>query len=409
MKGTTVKIAVTALVLFVCSAGVCSDAAKAQFNASAEPVPSSYFGMHIHQAAGTTAWPNVEFKSWRLWDAGVAWSELEPKKDEWNFDLLDKYVALAEQHHVEILLTLGLTPQWASARPNEASNYQLGNAAEPADLEEWRNYVQTVATRYKGKITHFEIWNEPNDGKSFSGDVGKMVEMTRQAAEIIKQVDEKNTVISAACSGSYGLSWFEQYLSAGAGKYVDGIGYHFYVFPDPPEKMPALISSVRGVMAEHGLENKPLWNTESGWAKPKLFPTESEAAAYVSRSYILNWAAGGRRFYWYAWDNHNWVTLEMTDKQTRHSTAAAAGYAQTEAWLLGAVMKSCASGFDGTWVCALARGKSRSWVVWNPGGAATFHISSDWRVRSAKDLSGADEKITGNSVAVGISPVLLHD
>lgn len=233
--------------------------------------------------------------------------------------------------------------------------------------------------------------------------------MTHQAAEIIKHVDDKNTVISASCAGSYGLSWFEQYLSAGAGKYVDEIAYHFYVFPDPPEKMSALIFSVRGIMAEHGLANKPLWNTESGWAKPKLFPVESEAAAYVSRSYILNWSAGVRRFYWYAWDNHNWVTLEMTDKQTRQPTAAATSYAQTEAWLLDAVMRSCAAGSDGTWVCALARGKSRSWIVWNPGGTARFRIPSDWRVRSATDLSGAEEKISGNSVAVGISPVLIHD
>jgi hypothetical protein len=409
MKEMTIKIAASALALFACSARTCGDVAEAQFNTSTEPVNASYFGMHIHQAAGATPWPNVEFKSWRLWDAGVAWPQLEPKKEEWHFDLLDKYVTLAKQHRVEILLTLGLTPQWASSRPNELSNYQLGNAAEPANIEEWRNYVQAVATRYKGKITQFEIWNEPNDRKSFSGGVGTMVEMTRQAAEIIKHVDEKNTVISAACSGSYGLSWFEQYLSAGAGKYVDGIGYHFYVFPDPPEKMIALISSVRGIMAEHGVANKPLWNTESGWAKPKLFPEESEAAAYVSRSYILNWAGGVRRFYWYAWDNHNWVTLEMTDKQTGQPTAAAVSYAQTETWLLGAVLNPCESGSDGTWVCALTRAKSRSWIVWNPGGRASFRIPSDGPVHWAMNLSGADKKISGNSIAVGISPVLLHD
>jgi hypothetical protein len=232
--------------------------------------------------------------------------------------------------------------------------------------------------------------------------------MTRQAAEIIKHVDERNTVISAASSGSYGLSWFEQYLSAGAGKYVDVIGYHFYVFPDPPEKMLALISSVRGVMAAHGIANKPLWNTESGWAKPKLFPTEAEAAAYVSRSFILNWVAGVRRFYWYAWDNHNWVTLEMTDKQTRQPTDAAASYARTEAWLQGESLKSCASRVDGTWVCELARKRSKSWVIWNPGGTVQFRIPPSWQVRSVTDLSDAERKVTGASIAVGISPLLLR-
>jgi hypothetical protein len=398
---------VAAFVFLVAGQGLGNSTAE-QLNTPAQPVSTLYFGMHIHRAATTTSWPTIQFGSWRLWDADVAWAQLEPRRGEWHFDLLDKYVALAERHHVGILLTLGLTPQWASARPNEASAYQLGNAAEPEDLKDWRDYVQAVATRYEGKINEYEIWNEPYDRKSYSGDVGTMVTMTRQAAEIIKHVDEKNTVISAASSGSYGLSWFRQYISAGAGDCVDGIGYHLYVFPDPPEKMLALISSVREVMAERGLANKPLWNTESGWAKPKLFPNDSEAAAYVSRSYILNWAAGVGRFYWYAWDNHNWVTLELTDRRTQLPTAAATGYAKTEAWLVGAVMKSCVSRSDGTWIAELTRGKSRSWIVWNPSGSAEFRIPSTWRVRSATSLNGTDYKIPGTSVAVGFSPLLLH-
>jgi hypothetical protein len=233
--------------------------------------------------------------------------------------------------------------------------------------------------------------------------------MTRQASEILKQVDAKNTVISASPTTVSGLPWLDKYLSAGAGKYFDIIGYHFYVYPEAPEKMFPQILSVRRIMAKHELAEKPLWNTESGWAKPKLFSSEAEAAAYVSRSYILNWAAGVTRFYWYAWDNHGWVTLEMTDRQTQKPTAATTAYAATEAWLLGATMKSCKSDPDGTWVCELSRGNARSWIVWNPGGTTHFRIPYGWRIRSVADLSGADRKITGESAAIGISPLLLQD
>jgi hypothetical protein len=34
-------------------------------------------------------------ESWRLWDAGVAWAQLEPNSGEWHFDVLNKYVDLA--------------------------------------------------------------------------------------------------------------------------------------------------------------------------------------------------------------------------------------------------------------------------------------------------------------------------
>jgi hypothetical protein len=275
-------------------------------------------------------------------------------------------------------------------------------------MQYWRDYVQIIAARYKGKIHEYEIWNEPKRNTAFSGDVGTLVELTRQASEILKQVDPANIVVSASSVGENGGAWLIQYLSQGAGKFVDVIGYHFYVSPDAPEKMIPLILSVKGIMAAHGAGGKPLWNTESGWAKPKLFPSEAEAAAYVSRSYILNWAAGVDRFYWYAWDNHWWVTLEMTERSTQRPTDSATSYAVTERWLVGATMHSCNSDPDGTWVCELSRGPARSWIVWNPGGPTQFRIPRGWQIRSVSDLGGAERQIAGESEAIGISPLLLH-
>src|SRR5580704_5261031 len=109
------------------------------------PITAQYFGMHIHHTASGTPWPPVQFGSWRLWDSGVAWPQLEPQLGKWDFTLLDRYVQLAAQHHVEIVLTLGLTPAWASARPQEPSAYSRGNAAEPRSLADWEDYVRVVA------------------------------------------------------------------------------------------------------------------------------------------------------------------------------------------------------------------------------------------------------------------------
>ena len=124
-----------------------------------------------------------------LWDAYVTWPNLEPARGKWDFSRLDKYVAIAEKRGVSILLPLGLTPAWASARPAEASNYKPGNAAEPSNLELWRNYVRTVASRYKGRIRTYELWNEPNIPKFFSGSVDMLVKLTQIAREELKKVD----------------------------------------------------------------------------------------------------------------------------------------------------------------------------------------------------------------------------
>src|SRR5262249_36622328 len=82
-------------------------------------IPASYFGMHIHHLAYPvpTPWPNLPVPQWRLWDANVTWANLEPAKGQWQFGTLDGYVSLAEQHGTGLLMSLGGTPTWASARP----------------------------------------------------------------------------------------------------------------------------------------------------------------------------------------------------------------------------------------------------------------------------------------------------
>src|SRR5947209_6899798 len=44
---------------------------------SSTSVTPQYFGMHVHNAGN---WPSIAFGSLRLWDAGVAWPNLEPTK-----------------------------------------------------------------------------------------------------------------------------------------------------------------------------------------------------------------------------------------------------------------------------------------------------------------------------------------
>src|SRR5712675_1970178 len=67
--------------------------------ASSISVTPQYFGMHVHNAGN---WPSIAFGSLRLWDAGVAWPNLEPTKGQWNFSMLDNYVSTSQQNNVEV-------------------------------------------------------------------------------------------------------------------------------------------------------------------------------------------------------------------------------------------------------------------------------------------------------------------
>ncbi len=386
-------------------------------------IPASLFGIHIHRIYGhpesITPWPSVPFATWRLWDARVSWPHLEPSKGTWNFETLDSYVNAASQHQVEILLPLGLSPAWASARPTEPSAYPspmgLGWAAEPNNLEDWRNYVRTVATRYKGRIQYYEIWNEPNVQRFFSGSVPQLVTLAKEAYQILKQIDPEIQVISPAATGGDngddwvdGPSWLDEFLTQGGKEFVDIIGYHFYVIPQPPEAMVPLVARVKTVMAKHHLNEKELWNTETGWSLPKVFSLPGEAAGYVARSYILMGSSGVTRFYWYAWDNHKGVSLEMTAADSETLEPAAIAYQEVQKWLVGAQLNECLESKNG-WQCQLQRqGNYTAWILWNPYGSLMFNVPKNWQITHVRNLADDVQIWDGDRVPIGQSPILLE-
>lgn len=395
--------------------GMGSMSASRTLRPSDEPIPRAYFGMHIHRADTSTPWPSVRFGSWRLWDAAVSWSRLEPQRGQWDFKRLDKYVAMAGLTGVNVLFPLGLPAAWASARPDEPSAYQPGNAAEPLNIGDWRNYVRAVAERYKGRIRYYELWNEPNLRNFYSGSVETMLELARETYAILKQVDANNQLVAPATTeGGKKLEWLDRYLALGGGQYMDVLSHHFYVPRESPEAMLPLMDDIRKLMTRHAVAHKPVWNTETGWwfDKPaasssftswkKLKP--AEAAAYVSRALILGWAAGMKRFYWYSWEHGNMGLVEGEDYALN---AAGKAYARTKTWLEGAVMTNCTVS-AGRWVCNLKRNGADAWLVWTE--ADTQHewpVSESWSVTHVQPLAGEPHALVGGSVAIGQSPVLL--
>ena len=374
-------------------------------------VPTSYFGMHIHHLAYPvpTPWPSVPVPQWRLWDADVTWADLEPSRDQWRFEKLDAYVSLGQNHGTGILLTLGGSPTWASARPQLKSNYHPGFTAEPANIEDWRNYVRILVSRYKGRIQAYEIWNEPNLTDYWNGSTDQMLTLTKEASQIIHNLDPSAVVVSPSATAAFGIPWLAEFLKKGGGQYVDVIAFHFYVDPHtlPPEEMLPIIQRVRQVLDENGLANKPVWNTETGWLPPAKFDSDELAAGFLARAYILSWAAGVQRFYWYAWDNNSYVTLITYKEVTRTVTPAGHAYEIIQQWLVGTRMNNCTEGADHTWACQLNRNGQSQWIVWNAQGNRKFDIPAAWKVKGLTPLLSEHKSLRGTAIDIGPVPVLL--
>src|SRR5271156_6298725 len=97
----------------------------------------------------------------------------------------------------------------------------------------------------------------------FSGQPQDLVVLVRSASAVLKVVDPANKVLSPPVSGDdKGLSWFNYFLRAGGGQYVDIYAFHFYVGGEP-EKMVAKIEAARSLLRTYGQDTKPIWNTEA--------------------------------------------------------------------------------------------------------------------------------------------------
>lgn len=392
----------------------------------------SYFGLHIHRLVHTqpwlkngnlqTAWPAITFGTWRLWDAYVAWPNLEPDPGRWNFSTLDRYVEKSTAAGVQILLPLGLSPGWASARPSEKSGYKPGNAAEPRSMDDWKNYVRTVALRYKGRIRYYELWNEVNYRDYYSGTQETLVELSRVAYQTLKEVDPDIMLVSPSVVGEgKHLAWFDDYLAKGGGKHADIISYHFYVPKGKPEDMLKLIGQVRRLMQKHGLDKKPLWNTETGWAISnqvgdlhagavaddwKKLSGEG-AAAYVARALIIGAWANIDRFYWYAWDN---IDMGLTEAGSGQLKPAAHAYDRVVKWLYNTHLREC-SQEAGLWKCELEKNSGeRQWIVWAEfGSTRTFTIPQQWGATLIEELDGKQTAINGTLVKAKESPLMARE
>ena len=401
--------------LLACVFGTTSALADESLIPATDSVPREYFGMHFHRAASSTSIPREGVGSWRLWDARVSWRYLAEKGRTINFSALDKLVGLARERKLDLVYPFGATPMWASARPDEAGSYGPGSAAEPRDIADWNDFVGRVARRYKGQILNYEIWNEPNGG-FFTGTLQKLVELGCSAAPILKSVDPNITIVSPSGVGRDPvlLSWLDKFLSLDGGRCVDVIAWHFYVPNGTPESMLATVRSVQEIMRRHGVADKPLWNTETGW-RLDLGPTDARpidpqwkkldaetSPAYVARALLIGWAAGLKRFYYYSWDHMDMGFLDVSGR----TTASAEAYLRMAHWMTGAIVRNCKSE-GAVWSCALERGHTVHIVAWVEDGRAQSW-SVPIRMRSIENLNGAQRTIGPDGrVELSGTPVLL--
>lgn len=266
----------------------------------------------------------------------IFWSRVAPKKPRnpakhtdpaYDWSLIDAMAIEMRKRGIRPIVSVYSTPTWAAGRaapllrnvtPPTRSAY---NPYAPRKASDYGKFMRAVATRYNGRqrvqykgkttklprLSHYEIWNEPNLKSFFRkgsrSNVAAYGALVRAAYPQIKRANRRAIVIAGATgprsstgNGNIGARVWMNKLVRLRGVKFDAYSQHFYPAAAPNKKTKAFPSwsSLPEIfkIIDRKRKNMPVYITEASYttAKTPFRPvsfTLSQQKAYLKQIFRL--------------------------------------------------------------------------------------------------------------------------
>lgn len=261
-----------------------------------KPIPPEALRMIVSSGAG---WVRLT----------AHWVTIENSEGAFDWSQTDQAVSALQQRHINVLLDVGgPTPCWAThggAGGNACLMSRKGPNGwktnwEVPDVAPWRNFVAAAAKRYAGRVTYFEIWNEPNWSRFLNvpgGARDQNVQLNAYrdnvlipAADAIHASSPNARVVGPVTMPSRSVSPEEfgrgltTVLTGPAANKIDVVSIHFY----PPSDPVAVGQAARAAMAAAGMAHHQLWVTETGLQAAAGSDNVDAGALEAQRRYLVD-------------------------------------------------------------------------------------------------------------------------
>lgn len=266
------------------------------------------------------------------------WDFVERSTGVYTYQGLDNLMNRLKSRGFKIFITLnggshggagGGSPFYAGGNSPTS-----GNGA----LAPWLNFVDATVRRYRGDVSTWEIWNEPNldwQPAPNSADFAALAQVTIQK---VKSLQPEATIVLGGTS-LIDKAFLTAVLPV-VGDDIDAVGLHpyrqypeqsqddfiaLYPFLKPNAAFTPVgatsyadeIAVVRGLLAGLGFSRVKIWSTEAGYASLNeasgLFPgSETKQAKNLCRYFLLNRSLGIERSSWFRALDQNFLTNAYT-------------------------------------------------------------------------------------------------
>ncbi|HEX3819773.1 MAG TPA: hypothetical protein VHW45_05555 [Candidatus Sulfotelmatobacter sp.] len=383
-------------------------------------IPLTFFGTSLNFF---TIWPPTDGQgqvatlgSLRLWDDKVKWGQINTAEGKYDWTLLDSYMTMAQSMNLNVLYTFGDTPDYAGTIPTGFGIHCLApsdySCSPPNDVNTdgtgtdkfFSDFVTALVTRYKGQISYYDLWNEPDCPCYFAGTQQQMVRMNQDASNIIHSIDPNAQTLSPSGHVWTMSTWFDPYIAAGGAATFDIVNMHMRGNGDAlnvvPESFLSTYANIVSDVKAQGLGDRPLWDSEHGIKADENVTDPDTLAGYLARELVLRAGVGLVRQYLYSWDDNPPVGVQGTLAGTAWDTEAG--------WLLGHTISPCSA--SGTvYTCNLDDGQ----IVWDTAQSCSNGVctTSNYTFPSSyafqTDLTGKKMALSGKTVPIGYKPLFL--
>lgn len=266
---------------------------------------------------------------------------------KWNVDAwanYDSVVDVTQAFGLDLIARVDTSPDWS--RPNRRPG-DAWHQAPPERFEDYGDFLYTLASRYRGKIRAYQVWNEPNlaiEWGQQAPDPGAYTRLLGIAYRRIKEADPDAIVLSAAMAPTIEesdralneLPFLQQMYDAGARGSFDVLAVQAYGLRSGPDDLRLTSGDVnfsrtlvvRELMVKNGDAAHPIWATEMGWNAPPPGYTgpnpygavpESLQATYTVRAFERarqEWPWMGVMAIWFfklpePWEPQPWHYFQM--------------------------------------------------------------------------------------------------
>lgn len=276
---------------------------------TAGAAPTKDLGFNVHQSA--TVGLDVTKAAGLGWvRIDLNWVDAEPvQQGAYDWSRFDALIDAAVAKNLKVLAVVGYGPAWASDGDTKAD----GSSNDVPKAGTFAPFVTAVVNRYKAKVTHYEIWNEPNLGHFFEGTPQQYIDRA-----LVPGADAVHTACAGckvvgpglATIGKEYATWLDAVLAAAEPKLDIVSGHIYHEFPDGSGMGAGVTSdsffnkleshrviklgsstvyegplSFREVMDAHGV-TKPFWLTETGKEATAGNASEEEAQRVYYRQVL---------------------------------------------------------------------------------------------------------------------------